>query len=170
MSGVSWGYGKNEVVGILKDWIPLGSKILDVGAGSGTYRWYFGCGYEMDGVEVFPESIEHLRYWYNEVYEKDIRDFVYQKQYDLIIFGDILEHLSIEDAQRVLKEAEKHGKYILVAVPYNFEQGELYGNIHEVHLQPDLTHEKFKQRYPGYKLLFGDYKYYGYYIKENMEV
>jgi hypothetical protein len=36
-------------------------------------------------------------------------------------------------------------------------------NVHETHLQPDLTPEIFLERYPMMKLLVGDDKY-GYYI------
>jgi hypothetical protein len=51
----------------------------------------------------------------------------------------------------------------MIAVPYLYEQGEEFGNIHETHLQPDLTPEIMLERYPDLKLIYGDenYGYYG---------
>jgi len=50
--GTSTSYGKVEVTNFLKERLFLGDYILDVGAGSGTWRWYLGSGYNMDAVEV----------------------------------------------------------------------------------------------------------------------
>ena len=77
--------------------------------------------------------------------------------------GDVLEHLSVSDAKKILSIVKENDILCLVAVPYNYEQGTYMDNVHETHLQPDLTHELFLQRYPDFKLLIGDDKY-GYYI------
>lgn len=45
------------------------------------------------------------------------------------------------------------------------EQGEHEGNIHETHLQPDLTPKIMEDRYPELELLYGS-EYYGYYINK----
>lgn len=45
------------------------------------------------------------------------------------------------------------------------EQGEHEGNIHETHLQPDLTPKIMEDRYPELGLLYGS-EYYGYYINK----
>lgn len=164
-AGGSTDYAKVEITNFIKDHIYLGAKILDVGAGSGTYRYYLGAGYVLDAVEVWKEAADSIAPYYHTVYNMDIRDFEYPYDYDLIIFGDVLEHLTVEDAKMVLAEAEKHAKHILIGIPYQYEQDALYGNEAEKHLQPDLTHEIFKQRYPGYKLLIGRFDFYGYYYK-----
>lgn len=78
------------------------AKILDVGAGGGTYYKLLGPQYNWTAVEIWKESAEYIKQFYNTVYQIDIRDFQYQEDYDLIIFGDILEHLSVEDAKKVL--------------------------------------------------------------------
>lgn len=164
-AGGSYQYGKIEITNFLRERLSFGDEILDVGAGCGTYRWYLGSGYNMDAVEVWPEAIDGLKEMYRNVFQEDIRTFEYKQNYDLIIFGDILEHLSVEDAKRVLNEAKKHSKHILIAVPYQYEQDALYGNEAEIHLQPDLTHKIFKERYPGFDLIFGRFDLYGYYYK-----
>ncbi len=83
--------------------------------------------------------------------------------YDYIILGDILEHIVLEDAQKLISDISNNYVKCLVAVPYMFEQGEWYGNIHETHLQPDLTPDNMIIRYPELKHLIGN-EFYGYYI------
>lgn len=168
--GGSMPYGKIEITNFLRERIPFGSTILDIGAGCGTYHYYMGCGYVWEAVEIWPESVAALKEWYNQIYEMDIRDFKYPKHYDLIILGDVLEHLNVEDAQLVLQQAKEHADRVMVGVPFLYEQDEMYGNKAEEHLQPDLTHEIFKQRYPGMELIIGRYDLYGYYYWEKDKV
>jgi hypothetical protein len=52
---------------------------------------------------------------------------------------------------------------VIVAVPYNYIQGEWGGNIYETHLQPDLTSKNMVEKYPNLNLLY-DFQHYGYYI------
>lgn len=168
--GGSYTYNKIEICNFLKERLYeegiLDPIILDVGAGGGTYKYYFGPNYNMEAVEIWPESIEKLKeFKYSEIYETDIREFEYPKVYDLIIFGDIIEHLPIEDAQKVLKKAERYGKHVMVGVPFKLEQDAIYGNEAERHIQSDLTYDLFRERYPGYKLIIGRTDLYGYFYK-----
>ena len=120
----------------------------------------------MYAVEVFKPNIDNykLEEKYRHVYNVDIKDFKYD-YYDVIIFGDVIEHLSVEDAQKVLEYALPRCKQVIVALPYQYKQGEEYGNIYEIHKQDDLTCDIIKERYPYLKLLFGNEEY-GYYIKK----
>ena len=158
----------------IKNWIlenvSLDAKILDVGAGCGTYSDLLrGYGYKMDAIEIWEPYIKkyNLKDKYDVVMEMDVLD-VYAptlQNYDMCILGDILEHLKIEDGQRLIKDISKHCKYFIVAIPYQMEQGEHEGNIHETHLQPDLTPKIMEDRYPELGLLYGS-EYYGYYINK----
>ena len=136
-------------------------RILDVGPGAGTYAQLLAPDFKMDAVEIFEPYIAtyNLRNLYNTVHLADIRDFDVSN-YDYLIMGDVLEHLSYEDSIKLLNRV-KDKKY-LVAVPYLYPQGAYYGNIHETHLQPDLTEEIVIQRY-NLKKLYGNTKY-GYFI------
>jgi len=158
----------------IKNWIlqnvSLDAKILDIGAGCGTYsnllRDY---GYKMDAIEIWEPYIKkyNLKDKYDVVMEMDVLD-VYAptlENYDMCILGDILEHLNIKNGQRLIKDISKYCKYFIVAIPYQMEQGEHEGNIYETHLQPDLTPEIMKQRYPELGFLYGN-EYYGYYINK----
>ena len=158
----------------VKEWVynnfDSNCKILDVGPGSGTYYKLLHDKFKnMDGVEIYePNIIDYnLREKYNNVYNKNIIDFEYD-YYDLIIFGDIIEHLTIEDAQKVLDYAYNRCKNFIVAVPYCLPQDE-NENKYEKHIQDDLTIKNIQERYPYLKLLYGD-NIYGYYIKKDEKI
>lgn len=161
----SYDYFKLEVGRHLVKNLPPDTKILDAGAGSGKYgsmlRHWFNY---IDALEIFEPYIEQfkLNEIYNNVYNDNIVSFDISI-YDYIIMGDILEHLSVEDAHNLLTKIHLSNKKCLVAIPYTMEQGEVNGNIYETHLQPDLTHEVFLFRYPMMKLLYRNFEY-GYYI------
>ena len=82
--------------------------------------------------------------------------------YDYMIMGDVLEHLSVNDATNLLKVIDEKKIKCLVAVPFLYEQGSYEGNHYETHLQPDLTPKIVQQRYKNLFLLLGN-EYYGYY-------
>lgn len=123
------------------------SRILDVGAGSGTYATYLqNNGYDgvIDAVEVWSPYIEEFNLYahYNNVFQEDIRnheDF----DYDVIIFGDILEHMSKEDAISLWSKVSKNASHAVIAIPIiHYHQGEINGNPYEVHVKDDWSHEE----------------------------
>ena len=157
----SYGYGKREVCGWVLSTVPGSAAILDVGACDGNWRRLLPEYANMDAVEVFPPNAEKLSN-YRKVYTADIRDFKYD-WYDLIIFGDIIEHLPVKDAQAVLEYAAPRCRDMIVAVPFLYKQGEIYGNPYERHIQDDLTPAIFAERYSGFEVLCDpghDYCYY----------
>lgn len=162
----SYNYYKEEIKDYLVSKFKGNAKVLDVGAGCGTY-WYLLHDYykTIDAVEVFKPNIENykLKDKYHKIYNIDIKNLKYDN-YDIIIFGDVIEHLEINEAQEVLKYAYNHCKEMIVAVPYELEQDEVGGNTYEIHKQADLTDKIMKQRYPYLKLLYKN-DLYGYYAK-----
>ena len=165
-TATSYPFFKEEVKEYLKNKFTNNARVLDVGAGCGTYYNLLGDYFkEIDGVEVFKPNIDNyeLEKKYNHIYNTNIINFKHP-YYDIIIFGDIIEHLSVFEAQEVLKYATEHCKEMVVAVPYMGEQGEYGGNIYEIHKQDDLTKENMLERYPMLKLLYAD-DLYGYYVK-----
>lgn len=160
----SFTYFKDEV----KEWflnnVPTSKRILDVGPGMGTYSDLLrSSGYRMDAVEIFEPYVDkyELREKYDNVYVNSIVVFDI-KDYDFIILGDVLEHLPENYAKELINDIVTSGKECLVAVPYEMEQGEHEGNIHETHYQPDLTVEVMKERYPDLTCIYNN-EYYGYY-------
>lgn len=163
----SYPFFKEEVAQYLKNNFSNTATILDVGPGCGTYYNYLNDYFKnMYAVEVYKPIIEqyNLKEKYKKVYNFNIVDFKY-KYYDIIIFGDVLEHLTIEDAHKVLDYALSKCKEVIVAVPYLYPQGEEGDNKYAAHQQDDLTPEIMLSRYPELKLLYGN-DYYGYYIKK----
>lgn len=162
----SYPYFKQDVKKFIQSRIPRTRKILDVGPGEGTYAKLLD-GYTMDCAEIYAPYIEeyNLSSLYNKVINSDIMDVNITK-YDFIILGDVLEHLNVRDAQKLIYNIMSSGKECLVAVPYMMEQGEWGGNEHETHLQPDLTPEVMKKRYPSLRLIYGNDQY-GYYFGSN---
>lgn len=163
----SYAIYKKEITDYLKNRFDRNATILDVGAGEGTYlpflQDYFT---NIEAVEVFKPNIDNFRLGerYNRVYNVNITDFQYD-YYDIIIFGDIIEHLDVKSAKKVLKYAYNRCKEMIVAVPYLSPQGIEEENIYEIHKQDDLTDQIMKERYPYLKNVFMNGKY-GYYIKE----
>jgi len=161
----SFTYFKDEV----KEWflnnVPTSKRILDVGPGMGTYSDLLrSSGYRMDAVEIFEPYVDKygLREKYDNVYVNSIVVFDI-KDYDFIILGDVLEHLPENYAKELINDIVNSGKECLVAVPYEMEQGEHEGNVHETHYQPDLTIDVMKERYPSLTCIYNN-EYYGYYI------
>ena len=146
---------------------PKGSTCLDVGACDGKWYKLLGRHLEMDACEIFtPNIVKYdLEEKYNHVFSCDIADLEYE-WYDLIIFGDVFEHMTVEKAQKTLKYAYPRCQDILIGIPYLFTQGELYGNPWERHIQNDITPENFDKRYPGFKRLIRPVVEYAYYCKK----
>jgi cyclopropane fatty-acyl-phospholipid synthase-like methyltransferase len=161
----SYGSFKEDVKHHLFLTLTENNSILDVGAGAGAYgQMLYHRFKNIDAIEIFPAYISeyNLRAIYRTVFLGNILTFDW-RPYDYIIMGDVIEHLMVQQAQYLLAAMQKAGKKCLVAVPYLFEQGEEYGNMFEIHQQADLTPKIFINRYPGFKLLYGDEKY-GYYV------
>jgi hypothetical protein len=149
------------------------TRILDIGAGCGTYSDLIrGYGYKLDAVEIWEPYITKydLKNKYSWVYERNVMNMPFNvlEAYDFYILGDVLEHLSVDDAQWLLSFLRLKGKKFLVAVPYQMFQDEYEGNKYETHLQPDLTPDVMKQRYPELELLYGN-EFYGYYINKRQK-
>lgn len=160
----SYEMGKDGV----RDWIlrnvKKGATCLDVGACDGNYSRVLGDYLIMDAIEVYEPNVERNRLTekYRKVFVADIRGFKYKK-YKVVVFGDVIEHMSVEEAQECLEYAKKHSDIIIAAVPFKYKQGPIYGNPYERHVQDDLTDELFMKRYPGFERLF-IYPQYGYYL------
>lgn len=151
----SWGYFKNDIKSYLIENFPKNSTILDVGCGQGDYADllgdYFG---KFDGLEVFEPYVEefNLKSKYKNLFITNILDFDFEF-YDIIIMGDILEHLSRNDSINLLNRIKDKCKQLLIVVPFNLPQDIVNGNVYERHLQEDLNDELIKEYFPFLELL-----------------
>lgn len=162
----SYYFGKDIVCAWIRENFSAGAEILDVGACDGIWRQLL-LEYTMDAVEIHGPNADRL-HGYRKVFRRDVDGLDYE-HYDLIIFGDVIEHMDVEKAQRVLAYARPRCRDMVVAVPFLYPQDAFGGNPWEKHLQPDLTAEIFAARYPGFSVLCDTGLNYCYYHKENGE-
>lgn len=162
----SYYFGKDIVCAWIRENFSAGAEILDVGACDGIWRKLLP-EYTMDAVEIHGPNADRL-HDYRKVFRRDVDGLDYE-HYDLIIFGDVIEHMDVEKAQRVLAYARPRCRDMVVAVPFLYPQDAFGGNPWERHLQPDLTAEIFAARYPGFSVLCDTGLNYCYYHKENGE-
>jgi hypothetical protein len=164
----STNYFKPEVKNYILNKFDKDVKILDVGAGSGTYSdLLFSSGFKnMDCVEVFEQYSKTyaLEKKYNKVIIGDITKLdINFNDYGLIILGDVLEHIDEKSAVELIKKISNIPS--IISVPFESPQGEHFGNIYETHLQEDLTLEKFVNRFTGFHPIFLRFDY-GVFINE----
>ncbi|MXM67067.1 methyltransferase domain-containing protein [Streptomyces sp. HUCO-GS316] len=115
--------------------------VIDVGAGSGTYaqelreapwagRW--------TAVEAWEPYVTRfgLHGLYDAVVVADARHLVAPfYRADLVIAGDVLEHMPRPDAVRLLQKVRANAANLIVSVPVlHLEQGAVYGNPYETHV------------------------------------
>ena len=158
----SFDFFNDDVKNFVHRILPDRGTILDVGPGAGKYGKMFQNKYFIDGCEIFnPYIFQYgLENIYRKVYNEDICTFSFPRAtYDLVILGDILEHIEVAPAQALVKRLNEDLKAsLLILVPYGYHQGVSHGNIHEIHEQPDLTEKIFHERYPGFTKIFGNDK------------
>lgn len=128
----------------------LAPRLLDVGAGSGTYAELLAAARPrrllpyMTAIEVHAPYVERfgLRHLYDEVVIGDAREIEFP-QADVVVLGDVLEHMPLADAVAAWGKARRAASTAVLAslpvVPW--PQGECEGNPHEAHVET-WTHER----------------------------
>lgn len=125
----------------------LSSNVLDVGPGFGTFSDVLksnGYAGSIDAVEIWQPYIDKysLNSKYNKIYNEDIRNWK-NFNYDVVLYGDILEHMSKEDAILVWENTKKYAKNAVITIPIiHYPQGASEGNPYEEHVKDDWTHEE----------------------------
>lgn len=136
-----------------KDWLTAffmaknPQTVLDVGVGEGTYAklwrpmnkgiWWTGIEAWKPYVRQFKLKSTKTRVMYDELHIMEAADAeLHLFHRDLVIFGDVLEHMSKGEAQRLLNRAHEGGAWnIAVSVPIiHAPQGAVDGNPYEEHV------------------------------------
>ena len=128
-------------------------RVLDIGVGFG--RWgmitrefcdvWFGrvlrsrWDVRVEGVEAFKKNIDKYHsYFYDKIHVGDLRDIQpkLKDRWNLIIFGDVLEHFEKDEGIQLLHWALETSDYVLVNIPLgdNWPQEDSYDNPYERHL------------------------------------
>jgi len=126
--------------------------ILDVGSGAGKYgmlareyleiwqdrfypnQWII----QIDGIEIWEPYKDFPAYqaYYDRFINADISDYAEDMPgYDLIICGDVLEHLEKSQAWKTFEKLLDHCRYLLLSLPIGFWPTSNIGdNIYESHI------------------------------------
>lgn len=128
-------------------------KVLDVGPGAGAYgkiiRQQFPTAI-IDCVEIWQPYVDqfNLDTIYDNITIGDMRR-IQNFDADLVIFGDVLEHVSREDARRVFETAYAQARHIFFSIPIiHYPQHSFEGNPHETHVEENWTHEDILATFP----------------------
>jgi hypothetical protein len=109
-------------------------SILDIGVGFGRWGILFREFLEIwensrydgnweriiDGVEIHKNYIkDYHKYFYSNIYIADAKEFLETtlNTYDLINFGDVLEHFNKSDGEKLLSLSIEKAKYVLINIP-----------------------------------------------------
>lgn len=109
-------------------------SMLDVGYGTGKWGYLIREKAELrkgrkrkdfvlriDGVDI--ENRWHTPvhdYIYDDLFHEDIRKWEPKRTYDMILMGDILEHLTKTEGMAVLKKYLKKCRYLILSSPFGF--------------------------------------------------
>ena len=122
------------------------TTVLDVGAGSGTYAKFLNIDKQnLTAVEIHEPYLEQfsLMEYYDKIIVEDIRNYQ-PDHYDLILLGDILEHMSVQEAKLVLEKCRKSSNLTIVSIPLGYyPQDEYQGNPYEKHVTDNWSHNEF---------------------------
>lgn len=142
------------------------ASILDVGVGFGRWGILFREFLEIwersnyngdwkvtiDGVEIFEPYIkDYHKYFYSNIFIQDALEFLKltDKKYDLIHFGDVIEHLTKNEGEEMIEIAMEKAKYVLINIPIgkNWPQDGTPDNLYEAHKSVWYNNDFTKYRY-----------------------
>ena len=119
-------------------------RVLDIGAGAGKYAALIAGRAEVHAVEIWQDNIDKfdLAMKYDKVFLADAREWQ-DFNYDLVIFGDVLEHMSEADAVSLWERAYHQAGNSFMSIPIvHLPQGAEGGNPYEIHVEDDYDHER----------------------------
>jgi predicted TPR repeat methyltransferase len=130
--------------------------VLDIGPGAGTYSDLLKpLLTRIDCIEIWEPYVAKFQLMrkYDTVVIADVRHMsassAWDGKYDLVILGDVLEHMTRLEAIGVWAWASCVARWGIISVPIgHWPQGPHEGNPHEEHVQEDLDVESV-ERYFG---------------------
>lgn len=141
-----------EIIEHLVGRFDKNSKILDIGPGDGKWGYVLKDHYEnIDAIEIFEPYVEryNLKQFYKKVTVGNFLDLDFD-YYDVIIMGDVFEHVKRNEAQEWLKKIKNKCGELIIVVPFEYEQewdGD-YENKWGHHHQPDLNPTVMDENFP----------------------
>ena len=136
----------------LRDHDPL--TVLDIGPGVGTYAKLLAGPdvARITGVEIWEPYVTTYRLLdhYDEIVVGDARE-VELPRADVVILGDVAEHMPETDALRLWERAAAVAdRAVYLSIPVvHYPQGSIEDNPHEHHVVDDWNHERVLAAFPG---------------------
>ncbi len=154
---------------VIKEWVTEFKDdvdvVLDLGVGNGTYHRLFSRKWKIldkakwIGIEAWEPYIAEfdLINRYNNIVNADIRQIDYKAlgPFDLVFAGDVLEHVTKEDAIKIIDDLLECSKRIIISIPIiHYPQDEEFGNPFEAHVKDDWSHEEMLETFPHIKKMW----------------
>lgn len=161
LKGYSLRNGKPETAEWFQQNQSTISRILDIGCGSGTYPRLIKQEFclcqdaEWVGVEAWLPYIQEfkLNTLYNQVINCDVRELDWNNMghFDVAIAGDVLEHMTKQQAVDLVESVLDHSTWLIISIPIRYmPQDDIDGNPFEVHVKPDWTHDEVVDTWGAY--------------------
>ena len=133
------------------------ARVLDIGVGEGTYSNYLRSeiNAEWVGIEAWKPYVKQfdLKSKYDTLLVEDAREVDYDSlgSFDVCFAGDVLEHMSKEDAIDLVEKLLGCSEVVIASIPIvNFSQDAVNGNPYEVHVKWDWSDPEFKRTWGHY--------------------
>jgi phospholipid N-methyltransferase len=151
--GTSLRGGKPEIAAWFKDHESLIDRVIDIGAGSGTYvklvkQEFNICKDSLwTAIEAWEPYISEfkLNSLYDQVINVDARTLNWDElgKFSVAIAGDVLEHMTKQEAIQLVEKILENCKVLIISIPIIYmPQDEINGNPFEIHVKPDWSHDE----------------------------
>jgi len=155
--------GKAQTIEWVKEIQEPINRVLDLGTGRGTYSRLFRkfettqiYNSHWIGIEAWTPYIEQfdLKSQYHEIINEDIRKVDYQalSPIDLTFAGDVLEHVTKEEAIDIVDRILEICPRLIISIPIvHYPQDVYEGNHFEIHVKDDWSHSEMIETFPQIK-------------------
>lgn len=132
--------------------LPKTDRMLDIGAGCGTYAKMFKAKH-WTGVEVWEPYVEKygLKGLYNELLVGDASEVPFDvdaPHYDVAFAGDVLEHMAVEEAKKLVERLKACSDTVIISIPLgHYPQDAYEGNPYEIHIVDNWSHDAFVETF-----------------------
>lgn len=159
--GTSLSTGKAETLAWFTENKNSINRILDIGTGCGTYidlikfNNNICVDAEWIGVEAWQNYINefNLTNKYNQIINQDARTLDWNSlgKFSVVIAGDVLEHMTKDEAIQLVETALNHCDTMIISIPIiHMPQDAVNGNPFEIHVKDDWSHDEVMSTWQPY--------------------